>query len=125
MIVRSKKTGQLENVKDITIKHHGDFTDMINYSTCEFFYNNTDPKVFFLDLEDKNGSQITKQYNMMSAGNLHGLLADIRYTLIGEKGYRVKSFRTYYKPKKLIQDEQAFLTYGLIQEPVSYKVIFK
>jgi predicted DNA binding protein len=123
MIVRSRKTGKLQNVKDVTIKHNGGFSDIVNHRTCEFFYNNTDPKVFFLDIS-KNGKTETRKYNITSAGNMHGLLADLRYTLIGEKGYMIESFRTYYKPKKLIEDEQQFLTNGLIQVPVSYKIIF-
>jgi hypothetical protein len=124
MIVRNKQTGKLDNVKDVTIEHDGGFSDIVNYRTCEFFYNNTDPKIFFLELIDKNGNPITKRYNITSAGNMHGLLADLRFTLIGEKGHTITRFRTFYKPKKLIEDEQQFLTNGLIQDPISYTIIF-
>lgn len=125
MLIRNRKTKQIENIRDITIKHNGPFTDLINRSTCEFFASNTDPKIFFLELLDKkDGKTHTRKYNITSTENLHGLLADIRFRLLGKQGYIVTRFRTFYKPEQLIEDEQNNLTYGVIQEPVSYTVIF-
>ena len=52
------------------------------------------------------------------------MLADLRFRLVTEKRFTVTRLRTFYKPKKLIQDEQHFLTNGLIQDPVMYTIIF-
>ena len=124
MLIRNKRTGKIDNIKDITLYHNGPFTDLINRSTCQFFYENTDPKTFFLELMDSKGKTHTRRYSITSTENLHGLLADIRFRLLGKKGYIVTRFRTFYKPERLIKDEQDYLTYGVIQEPVSYTVIF-
>lgn len=127
MLLRNKRTGKVDNIKDITIEHNGPFTDLITYSTCKFFFENTDPKVFLLELMDKNtGKTHTRRYNITSSPNhLQSLLADIRFRLLGDRGdYMVTRFRTYYKPEHIIRDEKQFLTFGLIQDPILYTVIF-
>lgn len=124
MIVRNKSTDSLHNIKDLNVKFHGTFSDIINHSTAKFLNENTDPKVFFLDYITDKGDYVTRQYNIVGTENVHGLLADLRFTFVTEKKFTVTRLRTFYKPKKLIQDEQHFLTNGLIQDPVMYTIIF-
>jgi hypothetical protein len=124
LIVRNKSTNNLHNIKEVNIKFHGTFSDIINYNTACFLHDNTDPKVFFLDIIDRNGKYITKQFDITTRENVHGKLADLRFRFMGENGWTITRLRIYYKPKKLIQDEQNFMTYGLIQDPVMYTIIF-
>lgn len=124
MIIRNKETKELDNIKRVNIKFHGTFSDIINHSTAKFMSENTHPKVFYVDLIDKDGEETTRRYNITTTERLHGLLADLRYTLIGEKGYIIKSLYMPYKPKQMIKDEQNNLTSGIIQDPVLYTVIF-
>lgn len=114
----------MHNIKEVNVKFHGTFSDIINYNTAKFLNENTDPKVFFLDFINDKGDYVTRQYNIVSAGNVHGLLADLRFTLVTGKKFTITRLRTFYKPKKLIQDEQHFLTNGLLQDPVMYTIIF-
>lgn len=124
MIIQNRKTGELENIKDINIKYHGTFSDIISHATAKFMYENSDPKIFFLDMVDREGNELIKKYNIRNTGSLHGHLADIRFTYINQKGYIVKSLRIYYKPKDIQKKEQQFATNGIIQDPVTYTIIF-
>ncbi len=124
MIVRNKKSGELDNIKNVNVKYNGTFSDIISHSTAKFLYENTDPKIFFLDLVDEEGNESVRQYNIVNTGNCHGLLADIRFRLVKTEKYTVKRLRTYYKPKKMQDDEQRFATNGIIQDPVTYTIIF-
>ena len=59
MIVRNKNTDNLHNIKDLNVKFHGTFSDIINHSTAKFLNENTDPKVFFLDFVNDRGDYVT------------------------------------------------------------------
>ena len=124
MIVRNKKNGTLRNIAKVTVNHIGDFDDLINHSTCAFFYNHTDPKVGIVKYMDENGVIHEVEREITSAGNFQGSLADLRYKLVKKRGCRIISFSTYFKPEKMQKDEQACLTYGVIQNPILYTIIF-
>lgn len=123
MIVRNKKNGNLENIKDMKIKFHGTFSDIINHNTAKFICENSDPKFFYLDIVDKDGIESTRRYSITSIERLHGSLADLRFKL-GRAGNTVKKLHFFYKPKQVIRHEQQQLTNGIIQDPVLYTVIF-
>jgi hypothetical protein len=123
MIVRNKKTGTLVNVKDINIKFQGTFSDIINHSTAKFMYENSDPKVFYLDIMDKDGIESTRRYNITSIERLHGSLADLRFKL-SRLGTTINKLHFFYKPRQVIHHEREHLTNGIIQDPVLYTVIF-
>jgi hypothetical protein len=124
MLIKNVHTGKLSDVTDIIIRHHGTIDDLVNYPTCRFFMDNTDPKEFTVEYHTQDKvMQRTKKYTKLSS--LIGGIADARYKLTKENNYIITKFIVHLKPKSLIKLEKEHLM-GMIpyQKPIRYKIIF-
>lgn len=124
MLIKNVHTGKYSDITDIIVKHHGTISDMVNYPTCKFFMDNSDPHEFIIEYHTQD-KVLQRRKSFSKLDSLIGGIADARYKLTKENNYIITKFIIYLKPKSLIKLEKQHMT-GMIpyQKPIKYTIIF-